>query len=148
MDKAEWGHNPVYWWLGLYFCLVCCLDEVSCPVCHCWLGDAGLVFKWVPLWVLTIWYSLAFVLWYSRVLESVFLLQRLRVWSLVRNQDSTSGLLWHSVRLKQISPNKKPKMIPRQMGFAVNKIRQIRIKIMECTHIHPWANQNSPTKKK
>ena len=33
----------------------------------------------------------------SRVLESVLPLQRLRVWSLVRNKDSTNGLLWHHV---------------------------------------------------
>ena len=33
MGKAEWGGNPVYWWLGLYFCFVCCLDETSCTGC-------------------------------------------------------------------------------------------------------------------
>ena len=43
MDKAEWGSNPVCWWLGLYFCLVCCLDDVSCTtrvllvVGWCWV---------------------------------------------------------------------------------------------------------------
>ena len=56
---------------------------------------AGLVFKWFPLWVLTIWYSLRLVLWWSGCLESVLPLQRLRAWSLVRNKVSTSGLLWH-----------------------------------------------------
>ena len=40
MGKAEWGGNPVSWWLGLYFCFVCCLDEVSCTGCYWWLGDA------------------------------------------------------------------------------------------------------------
>ena len=33
MGKAEWGGNPVSWWFGLYFCVVCCLYEVSCTVC-------------------------------------------------------------------------------------------------------------------
>ena len=40
MGKAEWGGNPVCWWLGLYFGFVYCLDETSCPVlCYWWLGD-------------------------------------------------------------------------------------------------------------
>ena len=60
------------------------------------------------------------VLWKSRVLESVLPLQRLRALSLVRNEDSTSVLLWHLVRLKQISKNEKPKMNFRQM--AVRKL--------------------------
>ena len=57
----------------------------------------GLVFKWSVsfVWVLTIWYSLGLVLCWSRVLESMLPLQRLRAWSLVRNKDSTGGLLWH-----------------------------------------------------
>ena len=64
MGKAEWGGNPGCCWLGLYFCFVCCLDEVSCTGCYWWLGDAGLLFKWFPLWVLTIWYTLGLVLCY------------------------------------------------------------------------------------
>ena len=148
MGKGEWGGNPVCWWFGLFlFCLL---------------------FRWGML------HRVLLVGGWCRVLySSGFLcvcshyLILLRVSSLVvkgvgvsaptpkaqglisgQEQDSTSGLLWHSVRLKQISQNKKPKMNPRQMGFGSYKIRQIRIKIMECTHIHPWANQNSPTKKK
>jgi len=31
---AECGVNPVCWWLGLYFCFVCCLDEASCTGCY------------------------------------------------------------------------------------------------------------------
>ena len=116
MGKDEWGGNPVCWYLGLYFCFVCCLDEASCTGCYWWLGDAGPCIQVVSfVWVLTIWYSLGLVLWESRVLESVLPLQRLRAWSLVRNEDSTSGLLWHWVRLKQLSKNKKPKMNPRQI---------------------------------
>ena len=96
MGKAEWGGTPVCWWLGLYLCFVCSLDEASCTGCYWWLGDAR---SWIQVvffvWVLTIWYSLGLVLWQSRVLESVIPLQRLRAWSLVRNGDSTSGLLWH-----------------------------------------------------
>ena len=96
MHKAEWGGHPICWWLGLYFCLVCCLDEASCTGCYWWLGNAGSCIPVVSfVWVFTIWYSLGLVLWWSRVLESVLPLQRLRAWSLVRNEDSTSSLLWH-----------------------------------------------------
>ena len=62
MAKAEWGSNPVCWWLGLYFCSVCCLDEVSCTGYYWWLGDAGPCIQVVSfVWVLTIWYSLGLV---------------------------------------------------------------------------------------
>ena len=64
MGKAEWGGNPVCWWLGLFFCFVCCLDEVSCTGCYWWLCDAGSCIQAIScVWVLTIWYSLALVLW-------------------------------------------------------------------------------------
>ena len=35
--KAEWDGNPVCFWLGLYFCFVCCLDEASCTAGWCWV---------------------------------------------------------------------------------------------------------------
>ena len=64
MGKAEWGGNPVCWWLGLYFCFIYYLDEASCIGCYWWLGDAGSCIQVVSfLWVLTIWYSLGLVLW-------------------------------------------------------------------------------------
>ena len=64
MDKAEWGGNLVWWWFGLYFCSVCCLDEASCTRCYCWLGDARSCIQVIFLvWLLTIWYSLGLVLW-------------------------------------------------------------------------------------
>ena len=44
---------------------------------------------WLSDWTELNWWL---VLWYSRVLESVLLVQRLRVWSLVRNEDSTSEI--------------------------------------------------------
>ena len=84
MGKAEWGGYPVCWWLGLYFCFVCCLQEASCTECYWWLGNAGSCIQMASfVWVLTIWYSLGLVLWQSRVLESVLPLQRLRAWSWV-----------------------------------------------------------------
>ena len=93
MGKAEWGGNPVCWWLGLYFCFVCCLDEVSCTGCYWWLGDARSYIQVVScVWVLTIWYSLGLVLWYSRVLESVLPLLRLKAWSLQIPRIPTIGL--------------------------------------------------------
>ena len=123
MGQAEWGGNSVCWWLDLYFRFVCCLDEAPCTGYYWWLDDARYciqVFSFV--WVLTIWSSLGIVLWSSRVLESVLPLQRLRAWSLFRNEDSTSGLLWHLVRLKQTSKNKKPNMNPskRQLQNQAN----------------------------
>ena len=58
MGKAEWGGDPVCWWLGLCFCCVCCLDEASCTGCYWWLGDARSFIQVVSfVWVLTIWYS-------------------------------------------------------------------------------------------
>ena len=84
MSKAEWGGNPICWWLGLYFCFVCCLDEASCTGCCWWLGDAGSCIPVVSFaWVLTIWYPLGLALWYFRVLVSVLPLQSLRAWSQV-----------------------------------------------------------------
>ena len=63
MGKAEWGGNPVCWWLSLYFCFVC-LDEAFCIECYWRLGDAGFCIQVVSfVWVLIIWYSLALVLW-------------------------------------------------------------------------------------
>ena len=49
MDKAEWGGNPVCWWLGLNFCFVCCLDETSCTGATGGWVMLGLLFKWFPL---------------------------------------------------------------------------------------------------
>ena len=70
MGEAEWGSNPVCWWLGLYFCCWCCLDEASCTGCYWWLSDAGSCIQVVSfLWVLTICYTLGLVLWWSRVLS-------------------------------------------------------------------------------
>ena len=47
MDKAEWGGNPVCWWLGLYFCFVCCLTHLHrmlLVVGWCWvLYSSGLI---------------------------------------------------------------------------------------------------------
>ena len=105
MGKAEGGGNPVRWWLGCYFCFVCCLDESSCTGCYWWLGDAGSCIQVVSfMWVLTTWYSLGLFLWQSLVLESGLPLQRLRAWSLKEHLlsffscltpiHSQWGLLW------------------------------------------------------
>ena len=62
MGYAEWGGNPVCWWLGLYFCFVCCLDEAFCTGCYWWLGDARSCIQVVSfVQVLSIWYSLGLV---------------------------------------------------------------------------------------
>jgi len=64
MGKAEWGGKHVCWWLGLYFCFVCYLDEASFTGCSWWLGDVRYCIQVVSfVWVLTIWYSLGLVLW-------------------------------------------------------------------------------------
>ena len=167
MGKAEWGGNPVCWWLCLYLCFVCCLDEVSCTGCLWWLDDAGSCIQVVSFeWVLTIWYSLGLILWQSRVLESALLLQRLRcdLKSGTKNlQVVCYGIKWDE--------NKYPK--GRYQRWTTDKwqlqIRQIIIKIMEymcvCVYIHTFhyfvyifcvyiytyththkQNQNSPTK--
>ena len=63
-DGQGWGSgNPVCWWLGLYFCFVCCLDEASSTGCYWWLGDAESCITVVYfVWVLTIWDPLGLVL--------------------------------------------------------------------------------------
>ena len=62
MSKAEWGGNPVCWWL--YFCFVSCLDEASCTGCYWWLGGAKSCIQVVSfILVLTTWYSLGLILW-------------------------------------------------------------------------------------
>ena len=64
MVKAEQGHNPVCWWLGLNFCFVYCLHEASCTGCYWWLGDAGSCIQVVSfVWVLIVLYSPELVLW-------------------------------------------------------------------------------------
>jgi len=63
MDQAQWGGNLVCWWLDLYFCFICCLDEASCTGWYWWLGDVGLCIQVVSfVWVLIIWYSLGLFL--------------------------------------------------------------------------------------
>ena len=61
MGKAQWGGNLVCWWLGLYFCFVCYLDEASCTGYSWWLSVARSFIQVVSfVLVLTIWYSLGF----------------------------------------------------------------------------------------
>ena len=91
MCKAEWGGNPVCWRLCLYFCFVCCLDEASCTGCYWWLRDVKSCIQVISfILVLTIWYSVGLILWKSRVLESVLPLQRLRAWSLSKDQPRSN----------------------------------------------------------
>ena len=81
MGKAEWGDNPVCWWLGLYFCFVCYLDEVSCSGCYWWLDDAGSCITVVSfVWVLTIWYPLGLVPWKIPWTEEPGRLQSIGSW--------------------------------------------------------------------
>ena len=112
--KTEWGGHPVCWWLSLYFCFVCGLDEASCIGCYWWLGDAGSCIPAVAcLWVLTIWYPLGLVLW---------LLKGLGDNAPTPNaQGLISGQEWRFHKwfvmalseIKTISKNKKPKMNPK-----------------------------------
>ena len=136
MGKAEWGGNHVCWWYGLYFCFVCCLDEVSCTGCYWCLGDPGSCIPVVSfVWILTIRYPLGLALWQSRVVKSVFPLQRLRSWS-----QEQSFHKWFVMALSEIKTNIQKwetKDGPQTNGSY--KIRQIIIEIMEYSHIHPWA---------
>ena len=59
--------------------------------CYWWLGDARSCIQVVSfVWILTIWYSPGLVLCLSRVLESVLPLQRLRAWSLSKDQPRSN----------------------------------------------------------
>ena len=119
--------------IGFEFFFVCCLDETSWTGCYWWLGDAGSCIQVVLFkWILTIWYSLGLVLWYSRVLESMLSLQRL----LISGQDWRFHK-WFVMVLSEIKTNIQKwetKNEPQTNGSY--KIRQIIIKIMEYTHIH------------
>ena len=62
MGKPGWGGTPVCWWLGLYFCFVCCLDDVSCTRSYWCLGDARSYIQVASfVWYFTIWHSLGLV---------------------------------------------------------------------------------------
>ena len=82
---------------------------------------AGLVFKWFPLWVLTIWYSLRLVLWWSGCLESVLPLQRLRAWYLVGMK--IPQVLCYGIEIKTYTPKWETKDEPQTNGSY--KIRKI-----------------------
>ena len=57
-DGQDWVRQySLCYWFGLYFCFVCCLNEVSCIGCYWWLGDARSYIQVVSfVWVLTVWY--------------------------------------------------------------------------------------------
>ena len=98
------------------------------------------------VWVFTIWYSLGLVLWQSRALELVLPLQRLRVWSLVRIEDSTTGFVLALSEIKTQTQNQETKDEPHTKGRY--KIRQILIKIMEYTCTHSQAKSKQSNKNK
>ena len=49
MNKAQWGSNPVCWWLGLNFCFICCLMRHHSQSATGGWVMLNLVFKWFPL---------------------------------------------------------------------------------------------------
>ena len=148
MAKAEWGGNPVCWWLGLYFCFVCCLDEASCTGCYWWLGDAGSCIQVVSFaWVLTIWSSLGLV---SGSLGSWSQAPIPKAQGLISGQEWRFHK-WFVIALSEIKTNiqkRETKDEPQTNGSY--KIRQIIIKIMVCTHIHihPRARWKQSNKNK
>ena len=93
MGKAKWAGNPVCWWLGLYFCFVCSLDEASCTGCYWWLFDARSCIQVVSfVWVLTIWYSLRLVLWVSS----------LGSWSQCFHSKGSGFDLWSATKIPKV----------------------------------------------
>ena len=148
MSLAEWGSNPVFWWLGLYFCLVCCLDEASCTGCYWWLGDIGSCIQVASfVWVLN--------LLLSRVSSLV-------VWGLgvsaptPKAQGSISAQEWRfhkwfAMALREIKTNiQKQETKDELQTNGSYKTRQIIIKIMKYTHIHihPWTKWRQSNKNK
>ena len=59
MDMDEWGGNPVYLWLGLYFSLLCGLDEASCIGCYWQLDDARSYIEVVAFVATTVYQQLS-----------------------------------------------------------------------------------------
>ena len=148
MAKAEWGGNPICWWLSLYLCFVCCLAEASCTGCCWWLGDAGSSVQVVScVWVLTIWYSL----WlFSGSLGSGVSAPTPEVQDLISGQKQRFHK-WFVMALSEIKTNIQQwetKDEPQTNGSY--KIRWIIFKIMEYTHIHthPWAKSKQSNKNK
>ena len=131
MGKAEWGDNPVCWWLGLYFCFVCCLDEASCTGFYWCLGEARTCIPVVSfVWVLTLWYSLGFVLWYSRSWSQC---SHSKGQGLISGQEQRFHK-WFFMALSEMQTNVQnweTKDQPQTNGCY--KIRQIIIKIMQYT---------------
>ena len=145
MGKAKYCGNPVCWWQGLCFCFVCCLDEASCTGCYWWLGDARSCIQVVSFaWVLTIWYSLWLVLLQSRVGVSA---PTTKAQGLISGQEWRLHK-WFVMALSEIKTN-----IPKQESKDESqtngsyKIRQIIIKIIECTHIHLWSKSKQSKNK-
>ena len=99
MGKTEWGGNPDCWWLGLYFCFVCCLNEASCTGCDWWLGDARSCIHMVSFeWVLTIWSTLILLPGKSHGWRSLVGVLRVRVAkSQTRLNDFTFTFYFHAL---------------------------------------------------
>ena len=144
---AVWVGNPVCWWLGLCFCLVCCLGEKSCTGC-CWkLGFAGSCIQVEAfVEVITNQYSLGLrVLWQPRFLESMLPLQRLMAWSLAGELKFHK---WFVLALKGVKSTHKNKTKGKPQIYGKYKIRQIIAEIMEYTHTYTHINKTKTVQKR
>ena len=148
VGRAEWGGDPVCRWLGLYFCFACCLDEAAFRGCFWWAGHTGSCIQVVSfVWILTIWYSLGFVLC---SLGSWSPYSHLKAQRLISGQEQRFYKSF-VMALSEIRTNIykwETKHEPQTNGSY--KIRQIIIKIMEYTHvhIHPWTKSKQSNKYK
>ena len=137
-----------------FVCLFFSLDEVSRTGCYLWLGDAESCIPVISIvWVLTIWYPIGLVLWYSSVFESVLPLQRLRAWSpvlcrsiysfpLVRHSPLLSAGVLHALLCLKVyswcicderyipcPPTPPPSCSPLTFFFKGNHISSVLLKV-------------------
>ena len=147
MGKAEWGGNPVWWWLGLYFSFVCCLDEAPTQGATVGYVMPGLVFKWFLLCEFSLSdtpYGLFSGSQRSLSQHSHF--QRLKGWSLVRMK--IPQVICYSINWdEQKYPKMKTKDKHQTNGSY--KIKQIIIKTMEihiCIYTYKQKQQSNKNK--
>ena len=145
--KAEWGGNPVCWWLGGFFVLLFrwgILHRVLLVVGWCWvLYSTGLLCVSSHYLILPRVSSL--IVWGLGASAPTP-----KAWGLISGQEWIYNK-WFVMALSEIKTNIQrweTKDEPQANGSY--KIRQIIIKIMEYTHIHihPWTKSKQSNKNK
>ena len=147
MGKAEWGGNPVCWWLGLYFCFVCCLNEVVIHRVLLVVGWCQVLYSSGFLCVSS--HYLIFPRFSSLVVEGLGVSAPTpKAQGLISGQEWRFHK-WFAMALSEVKTNTQKQETKDELQTNGSyKIRQIIIKIMEYTHIHihPCVKSKQPNK--